>query len=937
MSIRRWISLILAISLASSIFPTTAASASVSLQITDPGESARQMLAKMSPKERVGQLFLVSFTGSTAEQYSQINTLITNNHIGGMVLLARNDNFTAAPDTITNASKLISQLQTAEWLSSQGSSNTPGSGTPTSVPNPSATPSNYVPLFIGISQSGDGFPSDQILNGLTPLPNLMALGATWNPDLAEQVGSVAGQELAAIGFNLYFGPSLDVIESPESTMANNLGASAFGGDPYWVGTMGSAYITGLHTGSNGRLTVIADHFPGRGSADRPAGGEPATVRKSLEFLKQVELAPFFSVTGNASSRESTADGLLVSHIRYQGFQGNIRSTTRPVSFDPQALTQILSLPEFVNWRNAGGLMVSDDLGSQTVRLFYDPGGQNFQARLVARDAFLAGNDLLYMGNIVSSDQPDNFATIVNVLDFFDQKYREDPAFAQRVDDAATRILAAKYRLYGDFSSATVSSQPGTLANLGQSEAVTFEVARESATLVSPEMADLETILPSPPVVTDRIVFLTDNRIGNQCSYCSEESMLAVDALQNVILRLYGPRAGGQVQVGRLISYSFTSLNTVLGGVVGDTSLEDSLRQAQWVVINMLDAEPGESQTNILRRFLSERQDLLRDKRIVVFAFNAPYFLGATDISQLTAYYCLYSKSAPFVEVAARLLFRELSPAGSLPVSVTGIGYDLFTATSPDPNQIIGLSMVMPTVPAATASVTPEETPTPAFRVGDTVSVRTSIILDHNGHPVPDGTGVRFNILLSGEGGVVQQIDAVTIQGLAGASFSINRPGLLEIRAESDQAFTSVVLQLNVSNEGFSVTVVAPTPFVRATPTTEVTSTPVVEPSPPLVKSRPGLGEWFGMLFILGVLGFLSFWVGKRFFASRWGIRWFFGILIGGSLAYTYLALRMPGTANLIQKTGWLGVMVAVILGALLGFGGALIWQKFSREATKKPD
>ncbi len=275
--------------------------------------------------------------------------------------------------------KLIAQLQNARMAGlarlTRGHRHT---GTPTTpAPTPTSTPANYIPLFIGISQDGDGYPNDQILNGLTPLPDLMALGATWNPALAEQVGAVAGKELSSIGFNLYFGPSLDVLESPGSTLGNGLGASAFGGDPYWVGAMGSAYITGLHTGSNGRLMVIADHFPGRGSADRPAGGEPATVRKSLEQLKQIELAPFFSVTGNASTPESTADGLLVSHIRYQGFQGNIRSTTRPVSFDPQALSQILSLPAFATWRAAGGLMVSDDLGSQTVRQFYDPGGQSF--------------------------------------------------------------------------------------------------------------------------------------------------------------------------------------------------------------------------------------------------------------------------------------------------------------------------------------------------------------------------------------------------------------------------------------------------------------------------------------------------------------------------------------------------------------------------------
>jgi len=936
MILRRFLSIFLLVSLALSFSPTVAARVSGSFQSSDPTVNARQMLAKMTPEERVGQLFLVTFTGSTADQNSQIYDLIASYHAGGVVLLAGNDNFVAAPDTVSVAYQLITQLQSAEWQASQALPAGIDTGTPTPAPTPTSAPANYIPLFIGVSQDGDGYPNDQILNGLTPLPDLMALGATWNPALAEQVGAVAGQELSGIGFNLYFGPSLDVLESPGSTLGNGLGASAFGGDQYWVGAMGSAYITGLHTGSNGRLTVIADHFHGRGSADRPAGEEPATVRKSLEQLKQIELAPFFSVTGNAATPESTADGLLVSHIRYQGFQGNIRSTTRPVSFDSQALSQILSLPAFATWRAAGGLMVSDDLGSQTVRRFYDPGGQSFMARLVARDAFLAGNDLLFMGNIVSSDAPDNYTTVVRAIEFFNQKYREDPAFAQRVDDAVVRILTAKYRTYSDFEPVVVIPPSEGLAILGHSQAVTFEVARESATLVSPNMPDLDTVLQSPPVGGDRIVFLTDTRSGRQCSTCDEESMLSVDALQNVILRLYGPKAGGQEQANRLISYPLTSLEAILNVAAGDSPLEGSLRQAKWVIINMLDAEPAESQTTLLRRFLSERQDLLRDKQVVVFAFNAPYYLDATDISKLTAYYSLYSKSAPFVEVAARLLFRELSTAGSLPVSVAGIGYDLFIATTPDPNQVIGLSMDLSPVSASTASATPDATPTPSFRVGDTVSVRTSVILDHNGHPVPDGTGVRFNISLSGEGGVVQQINAVTLQGLARASFSIDRPGLIEIRAESDPALTSEVMQLDASGEGLSVTIVAPTPNISLTPTLEAIVTPDVEPSSPLAQGYPGLGGWFGMMLILGGLGILAYWLGKRYIATRWGVRWALCIVAGGLLAYTYLAVRLPGAAVYLQRRGWLGMMGVVLLGAAVGFGSAYAWRRLSTGSTKQP-
>ena len=119
----------------------------------------------------------------------------------------------------------------------------------------------YVPLFIGISQEGDGAPNDQILSGLTALPNAMAIGATWNTELAQQMGAVLGSELSALGFNLFLGPSLDVVESPKPSAQIDLGTRVFGGDPFWVGEMGRAYIAGLHTGSNARMMVVCQAFP----------------------------------------------------------------------------------------------------------------------------------------------------------------------------------------------------------------------------------------------------------------------------------------------------------------------------------------------------------------------------------------------------------------------------------------------------------------------------------------------------------------------------------------------------------------------------------------------------------------------------------------------------------------------------------------------------
>ena len=258
--------------------------AAVGAQTIEPPAGVQILLGSMTPEERVGQLFLVTFTGIDTTDTSQIYDLMHRYHIGGVVLQSANDNFASAPDTVSETFKLIESLQTLNWNLSINPPADPVTGDtePRSV---------YAPLFVGIAQEGNGPPTDEILNGLTPLPSEMAIGATWNTELAARVGEVRGRELAALGFNLYFGPSLDVLESP-NTAGGDLGSRVFGGDPYWVGEMGRAYVSGLHSGSDNNLMVIAKHFPGVGGSDRLPELEVSTVRKSLEQLKQIELAPF---------------------------------------------------------------------------------------------------------------------------------------------------------------------------------------------------------------------------------------------------------------------------------------------------------------------------------------------------------------------------------------------------------------------------------------------------------------------------------------------------------------------------------------------------------------------------------------------------------------------------------------------------------------------
>ncbi|NTW11878.1 MAG: hypothetical protein HGA30_01045 [Anaerolineales bacterium] len=880
-------------------------------QTPTPPPQVRALLSAMTPEERVGQLLLVTFSGTDVGEESQIHDLIANRHIGGVVLLAENDNFAAEPDTVAAAHQLIADLQTVEW---DATNTDPSLG------------KVYAPLFIGISQEGDGVPDDQILSGMTPLPNEMAIGATWKTEDAERVGSVLGTELSAIGLNLYLGPSLDVVESPNPSARSDLGTRVFGGDPFWVGEMGQAYISGLHAGSGGRMVVIAKHFPGRGGSDRSPEDEVATVRKSLEQLKQVELFPFFAVT-NSTDAGAVADGLLVSHIRYQGFQGNIRATTRPVSFDASALSTILTLPQFSTWRGNGGLIVSDDLGSAAVRDFYSLGGEIFSPRLVARDAFLAGNDLLYLGNITTDEFDETYSATLRILDAFSQEYRNDQVFARLVDAAVTRILTQKLRMYPDPVIESVVPAEDGLADIGGASQVSFDIARNAATLISPDPQELNTLLPAPPTTSDRIVFLTDVSRYKQCSICAEYDALPVDSFQRTVLRLYGPDGSGQVLRSRTSSFSLSDLEDLLDGTA-ETNIESALSNASWVVISL--TEVGDGQLTLLRRFFSERPNLIRNKNVILFSFTAPYYLDATDISKLTAYYALYSKQPAFVDVAARILFQQVTMQGASPVSIPAVEYDLIAQTSPDPDQVIPLRLDQddPSVIIGDGTLTPEPTATPFYKIGASISVRAGPILDRNLHVVPDGTVVRFTMSTSDEtGSILKQVEATTSDGVARASFVIDKPGKVEVHAVSEPAVLSDVLQFDATSEGVAVTVIAPL-VITATPEPP-TPTPTVVPENNFISPEgyPRAGVWF--LVLLGVFGsaILVFWAVSRIITPRWGLRFALAVLIGGFGAYNYLALGFPRALTWISSDsgGAFGVLLFTIAGEALGIILAWIW------------
>lgn len=163
-------------------------------QAQGPGEAAfiQQTIDRLSVEEKVGQLFLVPFQGTDTAATSEIAQLIRDYHVAGVVLSPAHGNIRNDRDTPRRIAEMTNSLQA---LALEANKNSP------------------LPLFVAVSQEGDGYPFTSLRAGFTPLPSPMSLGATWRDANSLAVGRIVGQELAAV----VAGPAVTVRKGARST------------------------------------------------------------------------------------------------------------------------------------------------------------------------------------------------------------------------------------------------------------------------------------------------------------------------------------------------------------------------------------------------------------------------------------------------------------------------------------------------------------------------------------------------------------------------------------------------------------------------------------------------------------------------------------------------------------------------------------------------
>jgi beta-N-acetylhexosaminidase len=228
-----------------------------------------ELVAKMSLKEKIGQMLLSGLNGQAAGE--QASMLVNQYYLGGVVYFGDN---TGTPDQVLRFSQELQRL---------------------AMNNPHA-----IPLLVSIDHEGGSVFRFQ--SGMTHFPNLMTLGAANNPDLTYNVAAANAWELRAVGINTSLGPVLDINDDPANPV---IGLRAFGGIADLVTRMGEQYIAGLQ--QNGMIAT-AKHFPGHGSTNIDSHSTLPVVNKSLDQLRMNELIPFMQAV------RSSVGIIMVGHI-----------------------------------------------------------------------------------------------------------------------------------------------------------------------------------------------------------------------------------------------------------------------------------------------------------------------------------------------------------------------------------------------------------------------------------------------------------------------------------------------------------------------------------------------------------------------------------------------------------------------------------------------
>ena len=343
----------------------------------DPQNAVNTIISQMSLDQKIGQMMMVQFVG--ADYSLQLSTMISQYNVGSVLLFYANGNI-VSKDQVKSLTQQIQQ--------------------------------NSTPLPMAISIDQEGGTVDRLVQLDGPRPSEASLGATNDPQKAQQAGLQDAQDLTSYGINLNLAPVVDVDNLVTSEMHQD--NRTYGTTPTIVSSMAAAYLKGLQ--QSGKVIGTLKHFPGLGFVNvDPHFGIPR-LNRTKDEMEQIDWSPYRTLI-----QQGQVHAIMVTHEIVPAIDG-----TRPSSLSPQLVQGILR-----DEMHFQGVIMTDSLTMAGITEYYTPG----QAAALAVEA---GSDM-----IMGANSPTELATMI---DGIKQAMSDGSISTARIDESVRRILMMKYQM-----------------------------------------------------------------------------------------------------------------------------------------------------------------------------------------------------------------------------------------------------------------------------------------------------------------------------------------------------------------------------------------------------------------------------------------------------------------------------------------------------------
>ncbi len=288
----------------------------------------------LSQDEKLGQLFIVALYTNKGEEFiSQIRNIVTNDKIGGLILMQ---------DDAGREINLVNEFQSK----------------------------SKVPLMIGMDAEWGLY---QRIAKAHKFPWAITLGAIQDKNLITEMSAKIAEDCKRMGINWDFAPVVDVNTNPGNPIIGN---RSFGSDVNNVINSASAYANGLQ--NNGILAAIK-HFPGHGDTSTDSHLDLPLVPHDMKRLESVELAPFKALMNKGIG------GVMVAHLYVPAIE---TEKGIPASVSKKIITGVLK--EKFGYK---GLIITDALNMGAVANKFKAGELDAMAFKAGNDIMLFSQDV----------------------------------------------------------------------------------------------------------------------------------------------------------------------------------------------------------------------------------------------------------------------------------------------------------------------------------------------------------------------------------------------------------------------------------------------------------------------------------------------------------------------------------------------------------------